>query len=91
VEQAERPVQAVSYERRVPAAERRPAPEKAFEKLPVQEIVVIEPEVVKAAPEAYEKIGEEKTFAVEITPPKLFKRDGAKRRWTRRKRGPGTK
>ena len=44
VEAAERPAQAMSYERRAPAAERRPAPEKAFEKLPVHEIVVIEPE-----------------------------------------------
>jgi transposase len=59
---AERPAQAVSYERRapVPAAERRPAPEKLFEKLPVREVVVIEPEAVKAEPEAYEKIGEER-------------------------------
>jgi hypothetical protein len=91
VEQAERPVQSVSYERRAPAAERRPAPEKPFEKLPVLEVVVVEPEAVKTNPETYEKIGEERTFEVDITPPKLFKLDGAKRRWTRRKRGPGTK
>jgi hypothetical protein len=65
----------VSYERRAPAAERRPAPEKAFEKLPVQEVVVIEPEAVKTNPEAYERIGEERTFEVEIVAPKLFKRE----------------
>jgi transposase len=75
VEAAERPAQSVSYERRAPAAERRPAPEKAFEKLPVQEVVVIEPEPVKANPEAYERIGEERTFEVEIVAPKLFKRE----------------
>ena len=79
VEAAERPVQAVSYERRVPAAaaERRSAVETQFEKLPVQEVVVIEPETVKANPDAYERIGEEKTFEVEIVAPKLLKRDGA--------------
>jgi hypothetical protein len=67
---AERPAQAVSYERRAPAAaaERRAA-EKQFEKLPVQEVVVIEPEAVKADPEAYEKISEERTFEVEIVAP----------------------
>ena len=76
VEAAERPAQAVSYERRAPApaAERRASLEKAFEKLPVQEVVVIEPEAVKTNPEAYEKIGEEKTFEVEVTAPRLWKR-----------------
>jgi transposase len=75
VEAAERPAQSVSYERRAPAAERRPVPEKAFEKLPVQEVVVIEPEPVKANPEAYERIGEERTFEVEVTAPRLWKRE----------------
>jgi transposase len=76
VEQAERPAQPVSYERRAPAspAERRTAAEKQFEKLPVQEVVVIEPEAVKAEPEAFEQIGEERSFEVEIVAPKLFKR-----------------
>jgi len=40
----------------------------------VQETVIIEPEEVKADPELYERIGEEETFEVDITPPKLFKR-----------------
>jgi len=77
VEAAERPAQAVNYERRAPAAEpeRRSAAEKQFENLPVQEVVVIEPEAVKADPEAYEKISEERTFEVEIVAPKLFKRE----------------
>ena len=74
-EGAERPVRTLSYERRAPAAERRPAPEKLFEKLPVLEVVVVEPEAVKTNPEAYERIGEERTFEVEIVAPKLFKRE----------------
>jgi hypothetical protein len=60
--QAEAPPQQVSYERS-PAKPRRD-PAEAFAKLPVQETIVIEPEEVKAAPEAYEKIGEERTFEV---------------------------
>lgn len=71
--QAEAPPQQVSYERS-PAKPRRD-PAEAFAKLPVQETIVIEPEEVKAAPEAYEKIGEERTFEVDVTPPKLFKRE----------------
>jgi hypothetical protein len=65
----------VSYERRTPAAQRRPATEKLFEKLPVAEVVVIKPEAVKANPETYEKIGEEKAVEVEVTPPRLWKRE----------------
>jgi hypothetical protein len=49
-EATERPAQAVSYERRTPTAQRRPATEKLFEKLPVAEVVVIKPEAVKANP-----------------------------------------
>jgi transposase len=74
-EKAARPAQAVSYERRVPAPEKRSAPAELFAKLPVKEVVVIEPAEVKTEPEAYEQIGEERTFEVEITPPQLFKRE----------------
>jgi transposase len=74
-EKASRPTQAVSYERRVPAPEKRSPPAELFEKLPVKETVVIEPKEVKAEPEAYEQIGEERTFEVEIIPPQLFKRE----------------
>ncbi len=81
--------QKVSYERQ--SAKPRRDPAEAFAKLPVQETVVIEPAEVQAEPEAFEKISEERTFEVDITPPRLYKRDGAKRRWTRRRRGPGTK
>ena len=74
-EKAARPAQAVSYERRAPAPEKRATPAELFAKLPVKEVVVIEPEEVKAEPEAYERIGEERTFEVEITPPQLSKRE----------------
>jgi hypothetical protein len=60
--QATAPTQAVSYERRLPSAEKRAAPAELYAKLPVTESVVIEPEAVKAAPEAFEQIGEERTF-----------------------------
>jgi transposase len=66
--------QAIAYERRAPAQTRPSPPEKLFAKLPVQETVVIEPAEVQATPEAYEQIGEERTFEVEITPPQLWKR-----------------
>lgn len=67
--------QAVSYERQVPRAEKRAAPAELYAKLPITETRVIEPEEVKAEPEAFEQIGEERTFEVEITPPQLTKRE----------------
>ena len=73
--QAEAPVQKVSYERAAPTP--RPPAGEAFAKLPVQETIEIVPAEVKAQPEAYERIGEERFFEIEITTPKLFKRDGA--------------
>lgn len=72
---AEAPKQAVSYERRVPRPEKRAAPAELYAKLPISETLVIEPEEVKAQPEAFEQIGEERTFEVEITPPQLTKRE----------------
>lgn len=69
------PKQEVSYERRCPKPEKRAAPAELYAKLPVSEVVVIEPEEVKAQPEAFEQIGEERTFEVEITPPQLTKRE----------------
>lgn len=73
--QAALPTKAVSYERRAPAPEKRAAPAELYAKLPVAETVVIEPAEVRASPEAYERIGEERTFEVEITPPALTKRE----------------
>lgn len=73
--QSERPTQVVTYERRAPAPEKRPLPAEVFAKLPVQETVEIVPEEVKVEPAAFEKIGEERTFEVDVVPPKLFKRE----------------
>ncbi len=65
----------VQYERREKAREKRALPAETFAHLPVHETVEILPEEVKAEPEAYERIGEEKTFEVDVTSPKLFKRE----------------
>jgi transposase len=69
------PRQTISYERCAPKPEKRPPPAELFAKLPVQETVVVEPDEVRADPEAFEQIGEERTFEVEIVPPQLFKRE----------------
>jgi transposase len=53
--------------KRTPRAERMPAD------LPVEE-VVIEPAEVQAQPEAYQRIGEEVTEELDVTPAKFFKR-----------------
>lgn len=56
------------------AAPKRLAPAEAFAHLPVEETIEIVPAAVQAAPELYEKIGEEETFEVDVVPPKLFRR-----------------
>ncbi len=66
-------VQEVKYERVV--REKRPVPAEVFKDLPVVETVTIEPEEVKAEPELWERIGEEKTFEVDVISPKLVKRE----------------
>jgi transposase len=63
----------VSYERRKPGAPRQP-PGDIFDKLPVKETIEIIPPEVKADPDLYERIGEEKTFEVDIVHPQLYKR-----------------
>jgi transposase len=72
---AERPVATVSYERTTGPAAPRTLPAESFAHLPVQETVVIEPPAVQADPTLYERIGEERTFEVDVVPPKLFKRE----------------
>ena len=69
-----RPTQVVTYERRKPAPGKRTTPAEAFAKLPVKETIEIVPEEVKRDPAAFDKIGEERTFEVDVVPPKLFKR-----------------
>jgi transposase len=72
---AERPTETVSYERVTGRAPKRTLPAESFAHLPVQETIVIEPPAVQADPTVYEKIGEERTFEVDVVPPKLFKRE----------------
>lgn len=67
-------------ERRKPRPRVHQSPAEHFEQLPVHETVVIDPEEVKANPELYECIGEERTFEVDVTPPKLFKREIIRRK-----------
>lgn len=64
--------QQVAYER---APAKRRSPEEAFQHLPVHETVEIVPAEVKADPGLYERIGEERTFEVDLIPPKLVKRE----------------
>jgi transposase len=75
VAKTEAPRQTIAYERATQAPAKRTLPAELFAHLPVRETVVIEPAAVQAEPAAYEKIGEERTFEVEITPPQLFKRE----------------
>jgi len=63
----------VAHERALPRP--RPEPEQLFAKLPVKETIEIIPEAVQKDPELYERVGEERTFEVDVTPPKLFKRE----------------
>src|SRR5882672_824223 len=72
---AERPKETISYERATGPAPKRTLPAESFAHLPVQETVVIEPAAVQADPTLYEKIGEERTFEVDVIPPKRFKRE----------------
>ena len=65
----------VVYERRVAPTEKRPLPAEAFKDVPVKETVVIEPPEVRAQPEAFERIGEERTFELDVVPPQVFKRE----------------
>jgi transposase len=74
----------ISYERTKGAPTQRPTPAQSFAHLPVQETITIEPEEVKAEPAAYERIGEERTFEVDITPPRLFKREIVRPKYRRR-------
>ena len=68
-----RPVAA--HERAAPApSAARTLPAESFAHLPVQETITLTPPEVQAAPGAYEQIGEERTFEVDIVPPRLFKR-----------------
>ena len=76
--------QTITYERTQPTGEKRRVPAQTFAHLPVKETLVIEPEAVKAEPAAYEKIGEERTFEVDVVPPQLFKREIVRPKYRRK-------
>jgi transposase len=71
----ERPTETIVYERPAGPAPKRSLPAGSFAHLPVRERVEIIPEPVRADPSVYEKIGEERTFEVDVIPPQLFKRE----------------
>jgi transposase len=72
---AERPTETITCERASGPAPKRTLPAESFAHLPVKETVEIVPEPVRADPSLYEKIGEERTFEVDLVPPQLFKRE----------------
>ena len=76
--------QTVTYERARPAPEKRTVPAATFAHLPVKETVVVEPEEVRAEPAAFEQIGEERTFEVDVVPPVLFKREIVRPKYRRK-------
>jgi transposase len=65
----------IRYERTVAAKEKRPLPAETFKDLPVAETIELIPDEVKAAPDLFEKIAEERTFEVDIIAPQLVKRE----------------
>jgi transposase len=82
--QAERPKQTVTYERRTVTAEKRPIPAEVFANVPVVETIELVPDEVKAEPEAFEQISEERTFEVELIGPKLVKREFVRPKYRRK-------
>lgn len=76
--------QTVVYERRKPKPREQQSAAEHFDKLPVHETVVIDPEEVRAHPELYEKIGEERTFEVDVIEPQLVKREIVRTKWRHR-------
>jgi transposase len=66
-------VETITYER-AKTKEPRPVPAETFAHLPVAETIEIVPPAVEQDPELYERIGEERTFEVDVIPPKLVKR-----------------
>src|SRR5579871_2771981 len=64
----------VTYER-AKRREPRPTPVEAFAHVPVTETVEIVPEAVRQDPDLYERIGEERTFEIDLVPARLVKRE----------------
>ncbi len=64
----------IAYERTA-RREPRPTAAEAFAHVPVTETVEIVPPAVQQDPALYEKIGEERTFEIDVIPPKLVNRE----------------
>ena len=79
-----RPVETISYEREKGPRAPRLTAAQTFAHLPVQETIVIVPDEVKQEPAAYEQIGEERTFEVDVVAPKLFKREFVRPKFRRK-------
>jgi transposase len=65
----------ITYQRVAAPKEKRTLPAELFKNVPVKETIVIEPEEVRAQPEAFERIGEERTFEIDVVAPQVFKRE----------------
>jgi len=63
---APRPTETITYDRPAGPAPKRTLPTESFAHLPIKETVEIVPEPVRQEPELYERIGEERTFEVDI-------------------------
>lgn len=68
-------VETITYQRVATPKEKRPVTAELFKHVPVKETIVIEPAEVRAQPEHYERIGEERSFEIDLVPPQLFKRE----------------
>ncbi len=64
----------ITYERSKSREPRR-TPAETFAHVPVTETVEIVPEAVKQDPDLYERIGEERTFEIDLVPARLVKRE----------------
>ena len=65
----------IEYERAAKRSEKSDTDADRYAKLPVAETIVIEPEEVKLQPHLYERIGEERTFELDVQDPKIVKRE----------------
>ena len=64
----------ITYERSK-SDEARRTPAETFAHVPVTETLEIVPEAVKQDPDLYERIGEERTFEIDLVPARLVKRE----------------
>ena len=65
----------VKYVRLAKPKAERSVPLENFKNITVKETIVIVPDELKANPEDYVQIGEERTFEIDIIAPQLFKRE----------------